>query len=203
MDARRYDRDPMSVEEFLDWHQYQEERYELVQGTPVRMMAGARQDHNVATMNVAAALLPFTRKRGCRTTSSDTAVRTVGGGVRYPDIVVDCGPADPSHLAASEPVLVVEVASPSTRDIDLVDKVDEYKAIQSIIYVLLIEPAVINVTLHARENQGWRVSKFYYLDDEIELPELGARLTVASIYEDLSPEPRTVLQSVALDQSQR
>lgn len=190
MEARRFDEDPMSVEEFLDWHQYQEERYELVQGTPVRMMTGARQDHNVAISNIVAALVPKLRGGGCRTTSSDTAVRTDGDQVRYPDVVVDCGPPDPSDLAASDPRLVVEVASPSTRDFDLSAKMDEYRATASIRYVLLVEPAVIDVTLHERAEGRWRATKFLRLGDVIDLPELGTTLALAEIYETLSPEPR-------------
>ena len=194
MDARRFDKDPMTVEEFLDWHQYQEERYELVQGIPVRMMTGARQDHNLAITNLVVSLDGRARPRGCRTTSSDTAVRTVADQVRYPDVVLDCGPMDPTFLAASEPKLVVEVASPSTRDFDLADKLDEYRRTPGLDYVLMVEPAVIDVTLHARTADGWTITKHLFLDAVVEMPGIGVSLPLTEIYEGLSPEPRTPLQ---------
>ena len=185
----------MSVEEFLDWHQYQEERYELVQGTPVRMMTGARQDHNLVKANVSFALMRRLRGGGCRTTSSDTAVRTTPDQIRYPDVVVDCGAVDLDALAASEPRLVVEVASPSTRDFDLAAKLDEYRETASIAYVLLIEPAVVDVTLHARGEAGWVRTQYLFLDAVIELPALGIALPMAEVYEDVSPEPRAPVLS--------
>ena len=197
MEARRFDRDPMSVEEFLDWHQYQEERYELVQGTPVRMMTGARQDHNLATANVTVSLFAQLRGGGCRTTASDTAVRTLTG-VRYPDVTVDCGPFDAQALAASAPVLVVEVSSPSTRATDMHEKLDEYRATPGLRYVIQIEPTVIDVTLHERaaDDAAWAVRRHFYLSDVIRLPELNAELTLADIYAGLSPASRTPLHPV-------
>ena len=196
MEARRFDRDPMSVEEFLDWHQYQEERYELVQGIPVRMMTGARQDHNLVKANVEFALRRRLDGGGCRPSSSDMAVRTDGDQVRYPDVVVDCGAYDADALAASEPRLVVEVASPSTRDFDLAEKLDEYRRTPRLDYVLLIEPSVIDATLHARTKDGWAVTKHLFMDAVIDLPGLGLSVPLTEIYDGLSPEPRTPLQPV-------
>ena len=184
----------MSVEEFLDWHQYQEERYELVQGTPVRMMTGARQDHNLVKANLTVALATRLRGGGCRTTSSDTAVRTTPDQIRYPDVVVDCGPVDLDALTASEPRVVIEVASPSTRDFDLAAKLDEYRETDSIAYVLLVEPAVVDVTLHARGEAGWVRTQYLFPDAVIEMPALGVTLPLAEIYDGLSPHPRTPLQ---------
>ncbi len=99
----------MSADAFLHWIEGQAERHELVDGTAVRMMAGAKQSHNVVTSNILVAMAPSAKFKGCRTTSSDTAVRTGPQGVRYPDIVVDCAPPDPSAREAARPVAVVEV----------------------------------------------------------------------------------------------
>lgn len=196
MKARRFDEWPMSVEEFLAWHERQDERYELVQGIPLRMMTGARQDHNVVKLNVAAFLLPRIRERGCRTTTSDMAVRTASDQIRYPDVLVDCGPSDPDALEASEPRLIVEVASPSTRDFDEVEKLAEYQSIPSVAYVLRIEPNVVDVNVHARGEDGWTVRKHTYLDDVIDLAALGIELPVTEVYAGLTPDLRTPIELV-------
>ncbi len=43
-----------SVQEFFAWQERQDERYELVGGVPVRMMAGARNVHDDIVVNLVA-----------------------------------------------------------------------------------------------------------------------------------------------------
>ena len=187
----------MSATAFLTWASAQEERFELVDGRIVRMMTGAKQSHNVAAMNVAAALLPQARRSGCRTTASDTAVRTSPGGIRYPDVVVDCGPMERDALEASRPVLIVEVASPGTTEIDATDKLDEYQARGDIRLILFVDPDVVSVKLYRQDHEGlWQVEKYDSLDQSIELPEVGAVLALGDIYATLDPELRPPLRLV-------
>lgn len=89
------------------------------------MMAGATQGHNVVVSNIVSSLGPQSKSGGSRTTSSDTAVQTLTSTIRYPDIVVDCGPPDPDAMVAESPTLVVVVSSPGTSSVDTTDKLDE------------------------------------------------------------------------------
>lgn len=187
----------VSAAEFLDWVERQSERYELVEGAPIRMMAGARQSHNVATTNIVVALAPSAKAKGCRTTSSDTAVITGNFGVRYPDIVVDCGPPDPSAKAATQPTVVVEVSSPGTLAVDLTDKIDEYQAHDDIRVIMLVEPDVIFVKVYRRDTQGlWNVEKYDSLDQTVALPEVEASISLRDIYDTLEPKSRPHLNVV-------
>ncbi len=125
------------------------------------MIARSGQSHNVATTNAVVALAPSAKMKLCRTTSSDTAVRTGQCGVRYPDVVVDCGPPDPSAKEAARPTVVVEVSSPSTLAIDLKDKIDEYQAHDDIQVIMLVEPEVISVKVYRRDVHGlWTAEKY-------------------------------------------
>lgn len=189
--------DLVSVGEFLEWMRAREGRFELVDGRIFRMMTGAKQSHNVVTANIVATLLPQARRCGCRTTSSDTAVRTGPGTIRYPDVVVDCGPSDPDALEASCPTLVVEVASPGTSAIDATDKLDEYRSHAEIRLILFVDPDVISVKLYRRDKDGgWDVEKYDDLDQTIALAEIGGSLAVGQIYETLEPQPRPRLRLV-------
>ncbi len=189
-----------SAEAFLDWVEKQSERFELVEGVPIRMMAGARQSHNVATSNILVALAPSAKAMGCRTTSSDTAVKTGPSGVRYPDVVVDCGPPDPSAKAATRPTVVVEVSSPGTLAVDLTDKMDEYRAHDDIRVILLVEPDVVFVKVYRRETHGrWTVERYDGLDQTVELPEVNATVSLRDIYDTLEPKSRPRLNVVADD----
>lgn len=187
----------VSSDEFLDWIGRQDDRYELVEGVPVRLMAGAKQSHNVATSNIVVALAPSAKAKGCRTTSSDTAVKTGEFGVRYPDVVVDCGPPDPSAKAAIRPALVVEVSSPGTSAVDLTDKMDEYRNHEDIQVIMLVEPDEILVKVYRRDLHGqWNVERYDQLDQSVALPEVDAEISLADIYDTLEPRTRPRLNVV-------
>jgi Uma2 family endonuclease len=187
MQAMRLDLAPMTADEFLPWAVRQEEKYELVRGVPVRMMTGAARNHNLVKTNCTIAIGTRLRGSGCQTSSSDMAVRTGPNQVRYPDLVVDCAKGGPDDLATAEPVLIIEVASPSTEEFDALDKLAEYKSVASIQYVLLIQPRIVSVALHAREAEGWSLTRFTRPDDVITLPALGIELPLAEVYAELSP----------------
>jgi Uma2 family endonuclease len=77
----------MSADDFLRWHELQQDlRCELLDGVPVAM-ARERRRHDQVVVN---ALIALGVGR-CRPFSSDTAVRISDDQVRYPDIGVDCG----------------------------------------------------------------------------------------------------------------
>lgn len=187
----------VSADDFLRWVVTQSERFELVDGRIVRMMAGTRQNHAVVASNILVALAPQAKRGGCRTTASDVAVRTSLGGIRYPDVVVDCGPPDPAALAAVRPVLVVEVSSPGTTTIDATDKLDEYRAHADIRVIALVEPDIVSLKLYRRDPEGeWRVERYDDLSDIIELPEIGASLSLVDLYDTLHPTVRPKFQLV-------
>ena len=195
MAVPRHDR--VTADEFLRWVVGQSERFELVDGRIVRMMVGAKQSHNVVAANILAALLPQTKRGGCRTTASDTSVRTSPQGVRYPDIVVDCGPRDPNALEASKPVLVVEISSPSTSTLDATDKLDEYRGHGDIALILLVEPDVVLAKLYRRDAQGiWQVEKYDDIGQSVELPEIGATLALRDVYDTVEPSALPKLRLV-------
>lgn len=190
----------MTVDAFLAWVAHRDERYELVGGRPIRLMTGAKQAHNVVTSNIVVALAPRAKAGGCRTTSSDTAVRTGPNGVRYPDVVVDCGPRDPSALAAIQPTVVVEVSSPGTSMIDVSDKLDEYRRHRDIRVIMLVDPDTVSVKVYRRittDAWDWASEKYETLDDVVRLPEIGADLALSEIYDTLEPDVKPRLRIVA------
>ena len=111
-----------SVAEFFAWVELQPDRYELVDGQPLKMMSGAKNVHDDIVVNLIVALGNQLRGRGCRPFTGDGSVETRPGQIRRPDVGVDCGPRDPNAMMAALPKLVVEVLSPSTRDFELVSE---------------------------------------------------------------------------------
>jgi len=79
-----------SIEEFFAWQERQPERYELVDGFPIRMMAGAKNVHDDIVVNILAELRNQLRGVSCRPFTSDGSVETKPGQIRRPDVGVDC-----------------------------------------------------------------------------------------------------------------
>jgi Uma2 family endonuclease len=187
-----------TVEEFFAWQERQPERYELVDGFPMRMMAGAKNVHDDIVVNVLAELR--IQGGGCRPFTSDGSVETKPGQIRRPDVGVDCGRRDPNATKATSPRVVVEVLSPTTRDFDTIGKLDEYKLIDSLDRIVVIEPNAPEVIVWVRgAGRSWRKAIRQGLDQEIDMPEIGVTLALAEIYDgvEFPTRPRLVAEETA------
>lgn len=185
----------MSVDEYYAWGELQEDRYEYVDGAPVRMMSGASRRHDQIVVNTLVALGDQLRGSGCRPFTADTAVATTTRRLRRPDIGIECGDRRDTDHAANAPRVVIEVPSPSTREFNLYGKLDEYKAVESLDTILLVEPNAPEVMVWSRTpGQPWTHRPVAGLDSAIPLPSVGASLRLAEIYDGLAfpARPRLV-----------
>ncbi len=76
--------------------------------------------------------------------------------LRYPDIVVNQAGGRGADYVASAPVLVAEVLSPSTADIDLGDKAAEYLRLPSLLAYLVFAQTGFKAYVWAREGNQFR-----------------------------------------------
>jgi Uma2 family endonuclease len=188
----------MTPEDFFVWQRDQDELYELVDGHPVprhRMMTGASMQHDRATVNIIGTLYAQLRGKPCRPTTADISIRTSIRGLRRPDVMVECAPLVPDTYEVLEPRLVVEVASPSTTTIDQIRKVEEHKRHPTLAYILLVETLKPQALLYRRSGEGWDIETFEGLQAVVDLPDAGATLSLADIYDGLTFPARRDLAS--------
>ena len=191
----------LTVDEFFEAIAGREGRYELVGGVAYAM-AGAKEGHNVICSNVQSAVVPAGKRKGGRTTSSNTAVRTGPDTVRYPDVVVDCGPPDATALTASRPTIVVEVSSSGAAVFEYGTKLHEYQGVESVGTVLQIESELALVKVHRRQEDGtWSEETIEEFDMDIPFPSLAVSMTLNEIYDTLDVRPRPRLQVVKNEHS--
>jgi len=176
---------PWTEAEFFTWLDRQERRHELVDGAP-RAMVGATQRHDRIVTNVIVALATRLRGGPCRTGTGDTAIRIPGGNIRYPDAAVDCGRFDETARAASEPVLVAEVLSPSTAEFDQTEKLEEYRSVPSLRHILVVDPDRPRVRVHSREADGrWGSVLVAGVEGDIEVAGPGLMVPLGEVYAGL------------------
>lgn len=173
---------PVAMNEFFRWLEKQDERYELVDGQPM-MMAGASIRHDDIVMNAGRVLGNQLLDKPCRPRSADIAVAIPAGNIRYPDLTVDCGSPDGSERIADKPTLVIEVASKSTKDFDEVDKLEEYKSVPSMQYILLVAADSPRVRFFYRdEDKHWESRPIIGMESKIDMPLIGVSILLSDVY---------------------
>ena len=138
--ARKFD--PISVSDYLQGEITSTRKYEYVCGE-VYAQAGATNTHNQIASNTQGILFSQLRGDPCQVYNSDTKIRIRSSdGVRffYPDTLVVCESNPPEDTFQDNPVVIVEVLSPSTRRLDLGEKRDSYLKIASVDTYVLLEP---------------------------------------------------------------
>jgi Uma2 family endonuclease len=165
-------------------------RHEFLNGE-VYEMAGGTPDHGAVAAAVIRDLGSALRGRPFRVFSSDVRVRIRATGLTtYPDASVVCGElqTDPEDQdAIANPLLVVEVLSPSTEAYDRGAKSAHYRQIPSLRELMLVSPTEPRVEVLRRSDGGVWELREARPGERLELLALGVTLEVAAIFENPLP----------------
>jgi Uma2 family endonuclease len=109
----------MTLEEFLRWDDGTDTRYELMDGFPVAMAPPA-EAHRILALRLGSRIdLALAGRRPCNAQIEPGVVRPDRADSYYvPDIAVTCEPNEPGRQAMVDPILIVEILSPSTEPTD-------------------------------------------------------------------------------------
>lgn len=129
----------MTLNEFLAWEEAQTERHEFYKGETFAMVGGAAR-HNRVIMNLGSRIAAHLDGTGCQAFTESMKVQ-IADGILYPDVVVTCGKAEAGdEKIITDPKLVIEVLSPSTKGYDQRDKFILYRTLPSLREYALIDP---------------------------------------------------------------
>jgi Uma2 family endonuclease len=171
-----------SLDDFLTWENQEAQRYEFVGGV-LTLMAGGTENHDLVGINIAASLNQCLRGTPCRVHGSNLKVRSPAGASMYPDAFVRCGLAIGDRMVVDDPVLVVEVLSPTTQQADLTRKRWAYQAIDTLQAMLFVAADEARVELFSRGPGGVWLSRFIVgRDGDVPLDALGIALPMADLY---------------------
>jgi Uma2 family endonuclease len=182
-------------EEYLALERNAEFKSEYLDGRIVAM-TGATAPHVTIAGNVHAELRSRLRSGPCRAFIADMRVQ-IGGGRQYvyPDVVGVCG--EPRFMDGTldtlmNPVLVVEVLSPSSEAYDRGEKFLHYREIETLQEYVLVAQDRVLVERFVRSGEFWTLSTITDLDESLELASVGCAIPLREIYESidlLSPDP--------------
>lgn len=181
----------LSPEDYLVIERAAERKSEYYKGE-MFAMSGVTMRHDRIVMRLLSLLDRHLSRSGCEVHTSDLRVHVASSDLyTYPDASVVCGePAFlDSHLdTLTNPILLVEVLSPSTERYDRIAKVAMYRAIPSLRECLLIAQDQRFVTLHRKGPDGnWSILQSRGLDATIELTSINYTLRLDELYETALP----------------
>jgi Uma2 family endonuclease len=175
----------VTVDEFLAWDDGTDRRYELVRGDIVAM-AASDQAHDAIVANVAGVLRTQLNSPWRAVTAAGIALSDLADTYYQTDVVVTRGEVRPGRGAVVNPVLIVEVYSESSRIMDRGCKPPDYRALPSVLEILL-------VSCLRREVEHWRRTSEEWLVVDIRggatvrLQSVDAELPLDRVYEGVIP----------------
>ena len=188
-----------SVEAYLNAENSSSTRSEYINGL-IRAMTGATNRHNTVSVNVIVALGRQLKGQICRPCNSDTKIRVrqcEETRFYYPDASVVCEGNRPTETFQDKPVVVIEGLSPSTRAIDLDEKMAAYLSIESLqAYILFEQDKPIAIVMR-RTPIGFLREVHEGLASTIDLPIIGCRLFLEEVYSGVDFTPVSVQEPVA------
>lgn len=176
---------PWTVESFDRWHAEQPERWEFFDGAAV-MMAPGSLPHTIIKGNIFRHLGNKLAGSRCRAFVDGAEIKGSTFSA-IPDVVVACGPIDPRSSIILEPVVIVEVLSPSSERDDAGRKWQAYCLIPSLKHYIVAAQVGRFVTVHTRTGAASFEERIYQ-EGDIELGAIEVTLSLGEIYEGVSFE---------------
>ncbi|WP_363348324.1 Uma2 family endonuclease [Methylocystis echinoides] len=173
----------MTVEEFLAWAEGRTGRYELIGGEIVAQ-ASERAKHWKIKLATHVALLNAVKAKacGCHVVPDGGTVRIDTSTAYEPDGMVYCGPeVHGESMIVENPLIVVEVLSPTTGRNDKSRKLADYFRVPSIVHYLLIDADAPLIIHHQRRSDG-DILTHIVREGVVTLDPPGITLSLADIY---------------------
>jgi Uma2 family endonuclease len=173
-------------QEYLAFERASDVKHEFVRGL-ILAMAGGKPEHGARAVRITAALSAQLRGKPCTVFDSDVRLRVRAAAVSaYPDASVVCGKLhtdaeDPDAIV--NPLLLVEVLSPSTEEYDRGDKLEAYKLLPSLSEVVFVAHDEARIDVVRRDGDTWTTTS-YRTGQTARLESIECRLDVADVFHD-------------------
>lgn len=176
----------ISVEEYLQMELTAETKHEYIGGDMVAM-AGASHEHNQIVSNLVREIGSFLKGKSCDIFPSDFRVTTQASeNYFYPDATIVCGDVELKEGVFDSllnPVVIIEVMSEGTENIDRGYKFFYYQQIRSLQEYILIDSRQKAVEVIRRQDDDtWKFEKLLEPDGSLILQSIGCAVSFNDIY---------------------
>lgn len=178
----------ITVQEFLAWDSGDDRSYEL-HGGQVVAMAPPSAAHTILAGNLARHLGNALEGRAPCTVRSEAGILIDPTCWYQADLAVTCHPHRHGQQEIIDPILIVEVLSPSTEDGDRKIKLPAYRALASVREIVLIDARRVYCELHRRASDHWRHDLLVAPAHSLRLESVGLELPLERLYANIELEP--------------
>ena len=177
----------LTADEYLALERAAVSKSEFFEGEMIPMSGGTLR-HDRICLNLLLALVSGLKSRGFGIFTSNTRVLTPGGLFTYPDVSVvaeepqlddDCGDM------LENPLLLIEVLSPSTEAYDRGAKFDRYREIETLKTYVLVSQETRQVEVFSRGVEGGWTSHMFRTG-VVTIPEPQCDIELAAIYDQVN-----------------
>jgi len=174
----------MAPARFMAWAATQEQPHELVLGKAVALEATIRMADRVMA-GLIACLHSQLKGSSWRVFTSRTYVQTARATLRRAGLGVEHAVADDGSPAVKQPLLVAEILTPVTDSQRLEERLNEYKALSGLEYILVPTAAIFSLRVWRRTEHGSWVDELYKGPDAtVRLDRLKVAFRLADIYDN-------------------
>lgn len=187
----------VTAADYLAYDRAAVERSEFLDGEIIALSRAGRR-HNLIVTNLIGELRQALKGKLCEVYPSDMRVHVAEtGGYVYPDVSVICGEPgfeDGAFDVLLNPILVIEVLSPSTELYDRGRKFAHYRMPGSLEAYLLVSQDEARLELFRRQRDGddWLFHEAIGRHADLTIDVVGCSLALEEVYDKVSfppPEP--------------
>ena len=190
--AIAYSQQKMTIEEYLAFENEAIEKHEYYQGE-IFAMSGASRNHNEIFSNLFVDIGTKLKGKNCKPYGSDLRIHVPKNTLyTYPDISIICGEMDltDDHFdTATNPSVIIELLSGSTRNYDKGEKFTLYRDIDSLQEYILVDTEKIYVEKHIRHaDNSWQLTDYRTMEDSFTISTINVSFLLKDVYEGISFE---------------
>jgi Uma2 family endonuclease len=176
---------PFTEEQYLEIERRAETKSEFHDGQ-MFAMAGGSPNHSLLAARIGA-LLDRQVPPECRIFNADLRIKVVSAGLyTYADCSVVCGELQFSgdqRDGVLNPLLIVEVLSPSTEGYDRGKKFELYRTIESFREYLIVHQDRRHVEHYSKQEDGsWLLREHSGMEGSVVVARLSVRISLADLY---------------------
>ena len=172
----------ISPDEYLEMERASEKRHEYHDGQ-IFAMSGASLRHNRIERNILRDIGNFLEQSECEVLPSHMRVSTPS---RDSDMIIVCGKPeleDDKFDTLINPAVIIEILSPSTKNIDKERKFFFYKEIPTLREYIMIDSVKKSFIIVRRQSDNsWEFQNMTEKDSELFIQTIGYRLALSKIY---------------------
>jgi Uma2 family endonuclease len=180
----------VSQEDYLAMERVSEEKHEYYRGE-VSAMAGASLNHNMIFRSTYGRLYKHLEGKSCQPFGSDLRIHIPSNTLyTYPYISIVCGEAETTDLYTdnvTNPSVIIEILSKSTKDYDRGSKFMLYRSIKTLKEYITIDSLSVSAEVCVRQSDNtWLLSEFKQLADKFVISTINMTLLLNDVYEGIS-----------------